>query len=183
MLKPRFELEKYLLLFLNCVYFRVIPLQAKRVGSVVYFNQQTHAFAWSKMMKNIWKLPFPSCIWEAHERLMKKIKKKVCWSAIGSYSQKLVAHLTFFLFFFLHEPLMCMTQNVFWKLKKRLFDLSSNQNQKPFKKSLQLWLLELLLKAVFSLKKTNLCYNSVKCKSNFIELIHKVIKSAPKHKR
>ena len=52
----------------------------------------------------------------------RKTKKKVCWSAIESESQKLVdtqtlvAHLEFcsFLFFFLHEPLMCMTQNVLW---------------------------------------------------------------------
>ena len=31
--------------------------------------------------------------------------------------------------------------------------------------------------------KIHKCYSSVKCKSNFIELFHKVIKSAPKHKR
>ena len=29
----------------------------------------------------------------------------------------------------------------------------------------------------------DICYSSVKCKSNFIELFHKIIKSAPKHKR
>ena len=38
----------------------------------------------SKMMK---KVPFSSCTQEVHEKLT---KKKVCWSAIGSDSQKLV---------------------------------------------------------------------------------------------
>ena len=38
-------------------------------------------------------------------------------------------------------------------------------------------------RAELDLRSTNTCYGSVKCKSNLIELFHKVIKSAPKHKR
>ena len=64
---------------------------------------------------------------EKHSKIMKKVpfkmKKKVCWPAFGSDFQnlvdteKLVAHLKCccFLFFFLHAPLICMTQNVLWK--------------------------------------------------------------------
>ena len=64
---------------------------------VVYFDQQMHACACVRIVENDqkhWKMkkkvPFPSCVLEAHVRLMKKTKKKVCWSAIESDSQKLV---------------------------------------------------------------------------------------------
>ena len=59
-----------------------------------------HAFAWSKMIKNIWKWVKKNLFHHAHG-LQRKTKKKVCWSAIGSDSQKLVdtlklvAHLEF----------------------------------------------------------------------------------------
>ena len=59
--------------------------------AVLYFDQRTHACAWSKMikkhLKSMKKVPFPSCIPEANVRRM---KEKVGWSAIGSDSQKLV---------------------------------------------------------------------------------------------
>ena len=72
---------------------------------VVYFDQQTHAFAhafarafaWSKMIKNIRKSWKKSLFHHTHERLT---KKKVCWSAIESDSQSLVdAFLIIFLCF------------------------------------------------------------------------------------
>ena len=64
--------------------------------------------------------PFSSCAREAHVRRM---KKKVCWSAIGSDSQKLVAHLDFCYFSscVLHEPLVHMMKKVlfssFWTMQ------------------------------------------------------------------
>ena len=56
-----------------------------------------HAFACIRMVENdqkhkkmMKKVHFSSCIPEAHVRLTKKKEKKVCWSVIGSDSQKLV---------------------------------------------------------------------------------------------
>ena len=64
---------------------------------VVYFDQRMHACACVCMVENdqkhkkmMKKVHFSSCIREAHVRLTKKKEKKVCWSAIGSDSQKLV---------------------------------------------------------------------------------------------
>ena len=71
------------------------------------------------------KVPFTSCVREAHVRLVKK--NKVCGSAIGSNSQELVDTQTLvagcFCSFFLHERLMCMTQNIFWKTMLRKFNI------------------------------------------------------------
>ena len=64
-----------------------------------------HAFSWSKTIKNTQKWVKKYLFHHAYERhtrgLWRKQKKKVCWSAIGSDSQKLVntlklvAHLEF----------------------------------------------------------------------------------------
>ena len=61
------------------------------------------------------KVPFPSCVQEAHVRRMKNNEEKNLivsdWSDSQKLvdTQKLVAHLEFccILFFFLNEPLMC----------------------------------------------------------------------------
>ena len=74
-------------------------------------NQLTHACAWVRMVENDEKHR-NHCM--CTRGLQRKTKKKVCWSAIGSDSQKLVdtlrlvAHLEFccFLYFFLHEQRM-----------------------------------------------------------------------------
>ena len=67
------------------------------ITNVVYFDQQTHACAYVCMVENNQKhskvskkVLFSSCTQEAHVRLTRKAKKKVCWSAIGSDSQKRV---------------------------------------------------------------------------------------------
>ena len=94
---------------------------------VVYFDQP-HAFAWSKTIKNTWKWVKKYLFHHAHERhkrgLRRKTKKKVCWSAIGSDSQKLVdtlklvAHLEFccflYFFIFLREPYVSLSC-AWWK--------------------------------------------------------------------
>ena len=128
-----------------------IELLKWKVGTiVVYFNQQTHACTCVRMVENDQKhskmskkVPFSSCAREAHIRLTKKNKKKVCWSAIGSGSQKLVDTLTlvthlefccflffllffvlFVLFFFMHlscaqwyslKNFITREANVLWK--------------------------------------------------------------------
>ena len=93
-----------------------------------------HEFAWSKTTINIqkWRKKYlfhHAC--ERHTRgLRRKMKKKVCWSAIGSDSQKLVdtqklvAHLEFccFLIVFLHGLIMLMNKtksflNVFYRFQ------------------------------------------------------------------
>ena len=77
-----------------------------------------HAFAWLKLIENtrkwVKKVPFHHAYKRLMRGLRRKLKKKVCWSAIESDSQSLVgtqtlvAHLEIccFLFFFLHAPLM-----------------------------------------------------------------------------
>ena len=61
---------------------------------VGYFDQQTHA----QMMK---KVLFTSCARDAHVRRM---KKKVCWLAIESDSQKLVDTLKLVDVFYRFQP-------------------------------------------------------------------------------
>ena len=71
------------------------PRLSLSVQLVVYFDQHMHAFAWSKTIKNAQKWVKKSTFFimrtrgslRAHKE---KWKKKVCWSAIGSDSQKLV---------------------------------------------------------------------------------------------
>ena len=73
-----------------------------------------------KMMK---KVPFPLCAWEAHVRPMKKNEEKNLlvsgWHPNASCSFRILL----FFSFFLHEHLMCMTQNVFWKAMLRKFNI------------------------------------------------------------
>ena len=56
-----------------------------------------------------------------------------------------------------------------------------SDNFRPFK--YQITTVLKFLAGLLKLGAIHKCYSSVKCKSNFIELFHKVIKSAPKHKR
>ena len=104
----------------NFVFLRLNP----RLTTVVYLTSEcmlAHAFAWSKTTKffeNYEKNTF----FIMHTRgLQRKTKIKVCWSAIGIDSQKLVdaqklvVHLEFcffllFLYFFLHGRSKCMIQ-------------------------------------------------------------------------
>ena len=61
--------------------------------AIAYLRMRSHGPTRSKTFKNHEKVPFSSCTREAHARLTKKNKgkqKKVCWSAIGSDSQKLI---------------------------------------------------------------------------------------------
>ena len=55
------------------------PILIVPMKLTVYFDQQTHAFAWSKTIKNIKKIskkvPLSSCTQEAHIRLAKKNEK------------------------------------------------------------------------------------------------------------
>ena len=53
---------------------------------------------------------------------------------------------------------LCISRSVHGKFNciTVSYDLSSNQNQKPFENSLQVWLPELFMEALFSQKTANL---------------------------
>ena len=107
-----------------------------------------HTFTWLKSTENIEKWWKKYLLLHTHERLRKdswrKLKKKVCWSAIGSDSQKLVDQNSKWVtsvwvstsfweslpiadqqtfFYIVHwEPLMCMMKKLLFYSVSSVFD-------------------------------------------------------------
>ena len=79
---------------------------------VVYFDQQNHAFAWSKMIKNAIKLFKTYFYHHAYERLTHKYEEKSFFLVFRSDSQKLVAPERFRVTVDIFFPFSTMQMNV-----------------------------------------------------------------------